>query len=97
MNMKASILWCALFACVLCACKKNDIDEKWAKEEAELAEWITQNKSSLLLENGIYFEKLTEYNDNIKPEANDYVLVDYECRFLFENVLEQVSYKDWQA
>ena len=97
-NIKIVFLLCMFLAGVLYACNKNDTDEKWAKEEAELAEWIEINKPGLSIENRIYFEKVgAEYKTNIKPEPGDYILVDYECRFLFEDVLEQVSYKDWQA
>ena len=98
MNVKSLVLLCVFVAGAFCACSKDNVAERWAKEEAELAEWIAQNKPGLIIENGIYFEKLLpEYDENIRPDANDFVLVDYECRFLSNNVLEKVSYKDWQA
>ena len=98
MNSKAFILLGVLFTSLLCACNKNDTDEKWAEEEAKLAEYMSQNNSEAILDKGIYINKLQpEYPENIQPEAGDYVLVNYECRFLFdEGVLEYVSHKDWQ-
>jgi hypothetical protein len=98
MNIKVLIIFCTLFASVLCACKKNDTEEKWAEEEAKLLEWISNNKPGLTLDNGIYIEKVNESpEDYIQPEDNDYVLVNYTCTFLFENIVEQVSDKDWKS
>ena len=99
MNKKALVLLCILFACVFCACKKNDLEEKWAEEEVKLSEWIKENRPNALFENNIYIEKEgNEYPDNMSPELEnkDHVLVNFVCRFLYENTIETVSYKDWQ-
>ena len=98
LNIKTLILLCTVFAGVLYSCNKNDTAEKWAKEEADLEEWIKENKPDAIFEGGIYIEKYGhKYPDNIFPQADDYVLVDYECRFLYEDVLEYVSDKEWQT
>ena len=99
MNGKAFILLGVLFTGLLCACNKNDTDEKWAEEEAKLAEYIGQNIPEAILDKGIYIDKLQPaYPDNIQPEPGDYVLVDYVCKFLFdEGVVEYASLKDWQG
>ena len=97
MNRKILILLCVIITGVFFACNKNDTDEKWAEEEAKLEEYMKSEKQEAIMDKGIYIEKLLEHNDHIQPEAGDYVLVDYECRFLFESdVVEYVSYKDWQ-
>ena len=98
MKVKIFVLWYTLFICALCACNKSDVDEKWAKEETDLKEWMKENKPDLQLENGIYIEKIGSSNEkNTQPEAGDHVLVNFVCTFLFDDVIEQVSYKDWQA
>jgi len=98
MNRKVLVLWFALFVCALCACSKNDVDEKWAKEEADLEVWIKENTNAKL-DNYIYIEKFgPEYNENIKPDADnkDFLLVDFVCSFVYEydGDVERVSYKD---
>jgi len=98
MNIKTFIFLCVLFACALCACKKNDLEERWAIEEAELAVWMKENCPNALFDNSIYFEKFgNKYPDNIQPEANDHVLVNFVCSFLYDDAIETVSYKDWQT
>jgi hypothetical protein len=96
-NIKVTIFLCTLFV-LLGACKKNETEEKWAAEEKKLADWIKENKPDLLpINGGIYFEKIgAEYEENIKPEQADHVLVDFICSFLFEDVIEEVSYKNWK-
>ena len=85
-------------ASILFSCDKKETERKWAEEEAKLDEWMKENKPDVPFVNGFYFEKLTpEYPENIYPEADDYVLLDYECSFLYENILEYVSDKDWQS
>ena len=90
-----------MFAClasILCACDKKETEKKWAEEEAKLDEWMKENKPNVPLVNGFYFEKVQpEYPERIFPEAGNYVLLDYECRFLYDNILEYVSDKDWQT
>jgi len=100
MNKKAFILLCALLGCVLCACNKDSVEKKWLEEEAKLAEWIKENRPDALFKNNIYFEKEgIEYPDNMSPEPEnkDHVLVNFTCRFLYDNIIETVSYKDWQS
>ena len=95
-NIKVLIVLFSFVACALCACKKNHIEEEWAKEEAKLAKWMKENKPDALLINGIYFEKTgSKYPDNIQPEANDYVLANFICRFLYDGVVENASYKNY--
>ena len=97
MNIKVLIFQCALFMCVLCACKKDETAEKWAKEEAELAEWIKVNAPKALFENDIYIEKYGIGNpEGIQPETGDHVLINFTCRTLYDDVVEQVSDKNWQ-
>jgi len=99
MKIKTLVLLCTLFGCVFCSCKKNDLEERWAEEEAKLDEWMKENRPNVPpCENSIYFEKVgASYPDHIQPEANDFVLVNFICRFLYEDEIETVSYKDWQA
>ena len=98
MKVKVLILWYTFFVCALCACSKNDVEERWAKEEADLAVWMKENRSSdVLFDNDIYIEKITQQDeDHIQPETGDYVLVNFVCRFLYEHdgYVERVSYKD---
>ena len=99
MNIKALVSLYALFVCFFCACKKGDTVERWAKEESDLAEWMKENRPNALFDNSIYFEKVgSEYRDNMSPELKnkDHVLVNFICRFLYDNTIETVSYKDWQ-
>ena len=97
MNLKA-LIFCILIACITCACNKNDVNEKWAKEEADLDEWVKENKPNLQKENFIYIEKFGHtYPSNTQPEAGDHVLVNFVCTFLYDDIVEQVSYKDWKA
>ena len=98
MNIRVLFFMCAFFTGVLCGCSKNETEKKWAEEEAKLSEWMKENKPNVPLVNGFYFEKLLpEYPENIFPEKDDYVLLDYECRFLYEDILEYVSDKNWQT
>ena len=97
MNVKSFFFVATLFAGIFCACSKNEIEEKWAEEEKKLAEWISENKPYLSINSGIYIEKIKpEYSDNIQPEVGDYVLVDFICSFLYDEIVEEVSYKDGQ-
>ena len=96
-NIKALFFCFTLSVSLICACSKNEIEEKWAEEEKKLAEWIKENKPDLVISNGIYFEKTgKEYSENIQPEVGDYVLIDFKCSFLSDGTVEEVSYKDWQ-
>jgi len=96
MNRKVLFLWCSLFACAFCACNK-EVEEKWAQEEADLAEWIKENKPNALFDNDIYIEKIgPRYEEKIQPEAGDHVLVNFVCSFL-DGVVEQVSYMEGQT
>jgi len=98
MKIKTLVLLCALLVCVASACKKDETSEKWAKEEADLADWMKENHPDLTSDKGVYIEKFgPAYPDNIQPEANDYVLVNFICSFLYDDVIETVSYKDWQG
>ena len=98
MNNNFAIFLCALFAVIhLCSCNKDDTAEKWAKEEAILETWIKENRPNAVFDNGIYIEIIEQYPDNIQPEPGDHLLVDFVCRFLFDDVVEQVSFKDWRS
>jgi len=95
--MNRKVLWFTLFACVLCACSKSDVEERWAKEEAELAEWIKENNIDAIFDNDIYIEKIIQRNeDHTQPEAGDHVLVNFVCSFVYDydGDVERVSYKD---
>ena len=97
MNRKVLVLWCSLFVCAFCACNK-DVEEKWAQEEADLAEWMKENKRDAFFDSDIYIEKIGQkHEEHIQPETGDHVLVDFICTFLYDRVVEQVSYKDGQT
>lgn len=99
MNTKAfALLIVATAAAAMCACKKSETEERWAEEEAKLAAWIAENKPDATLINGFYLEKTGNlYPDSMKPEAGDHVLLDYECRYLYDNtVLEYTSNPNWE-
>ena len=90
-----------LFAAVLVfgSCNKNKTDELWAAEEAKLAEWMGEHKPHLKpINNGIYFEKTgTNFDNNQSPDpvARDNVLVDFVRRYMYDDTVEGVSYKEW--
>jgi len=97
MNRKVLVIWFTLFACVLCTCSKSDAEERWAKEEADLAEWIKENNIDAIFDNDIYIEKIIQRNeDHTQPEAGDHVLVNFVCSFVYDydGDVERVSYKD---
>jgi len=83
----------------LYACNKDEVAEKWAKEEKDLELWMKDNHPDAIFDNGIYIEKTYSiYSDSIQPETGDNVLVNFACKFIFEdNLVEQVSYKNWEA
>ena len=84
----------------LFSCSKNNIEELWAAEEARLKEWINENRPDAIFSNGVYFYKIgTQHPENIQPdtELRDNILVDFICRFLDDDVVEEVSYKDWRS
>ena len=98
MNIKSFVFLCTLCVCLLCACKKDDLAEKWAQEEAILADWIRENNIDAIFDNGIWVQRILKFEDNIKPEAGDHLLVNYKSRFLFnENYIEQASCKNCGA
>ena len=86
-----------LLAVIIGACNKDEVAEKWAKEEAELKAWINENAPNAIFENGIYFEIIrSKSENNIKPESDDHVLVNFVCSFI-DGVVEQVSFKSGQT
>ena len=98
MKIKSLVLLCTLSGCIFHACSKNDLEEKWAEEEAKLSEWMKENHPDAVFDNIIYYEKFgSEYPDNKQPDANDHVLVNFICSFLYDDTVETVSNKDWQA
>ena len=91
LGMKVFVFLCIIF---VCACNKDDTAEKWAKEEADLKVWISENAPKAeLIESGIYFELIRKNDAGIEPETGDHVLVNFICSFL-DGTVEQVSYKD---
>ena len=67
LNIKAFVFLCMLL--FVCACNKDDTAEKWAKEEAELAEWIKKHAPRAVFDNGIYIEIIgRRHEKNILPE-----------------------------
>ena len=93
MNIGCLIVLLLLF---LSSCSKNNTAELWAAEEANLLEWIKENHPDAVHLSGIYFVKTgASYPDNINPEMNDNVLVDFICRFWDDDAVEMVSHAGW--
>ena len=90
------------FLCIMLfasACNRIDIYEEWAKEEAKLAEWISENApdADFIPDKDIYFEIIRRKPvDNIAPETGDHVLVNFISSFL-DGTIEEVSFKDGPA
>jgi hypothetical protein len=75
MNIKAFVLVCTLFTCVLCACKK-DIEVKLLEEEQNLAEYITSTYGDAAINLGgcAYLVKTHEEAEGAIVEAGNYIL-----------------------
>lgn len=76
MNIKSLFLVSIFFTCTLCACKKNDIDEKLAEEEQKLDEFIktTYGDAAISLGGGAYLVKTHEETEGATVEAGNYIL-----------------------
>jgi FKBP-type peptidyl-prolyl cis-trans isomerase len=87
------------FALSAWACnKKDDTSEKLAAEEQKLTEYMESTvPDAKKLANGLYVKKLTEITNVPKPEAGKYALVDYTVKWLYNDQMEHVSYKDYES
>ena len=95
MNIKALILLCTLFAGVLCACKKSDMDEKLAEEKQKLAEDLTTTfgEAAIPLGGGAYLVKTHEEPEGAIIEAGNYILWNREITNYITGDLEYTSEK----
>ena len=99
MDKKFLIFLLAFYGIVLNACNKpSETEEKWANEEAELALWIKENDPDAIFDNDVYIRKFGIASlDSIKPDPLGYVLVNYESRLLYDDLVERVSDKDYMG
>jgi len=76
MNIKALVLLCAVFGCILSACKVVDIEEKLLKEEQNLAEYITSTygDAAIKLGGGAFLVKTHEEEEGATVAAGNYIL-----------------------
>jgi len=85
------------------SCNKDDTAERWKKEEADLAVWISENApnaSSVTINNVvIYYEIIGQrQEDNRTPvPPSDHVLVNFVCRFIDDGTVERVSFRSDQT
>ena len=93
LNIRVLLLLCTLFAGVLCACKKNDLDEKLAEEEKKLVEYITDNygEAAVNLGGGAWLVKAHEETDGATVEAGNYILWNLKITNQITEELEYTS------
>ncbi|MDR2848214.1 MAG: hypothetical protein LBV39_03820 [Bacteroidales bacterium] len=79
------------------ACNKEESESKLIEEEQKLDEWVTSHQpDAVRISNGVYID-VKETSKPIKPEAGQYVLVNYKLWFLDDNTLEMSSFVDDKA
>jgi hypothetical protein len=92
MNRKSLTVWYALFVCVVCACNRNDIDEKLAEEERTLTEFVTTRfPNAISLGSSVYLVKTHEEPNGAKIEAGDHILWNWEIINQITGELEYTS------
>ena len=93
MNIKALVLICTVFACMLCACKKNNIDEKLAEEEQKLEEFIKTKygDAAICLGGGAYLVKTHEEIEGATVEAGNYILWNWKQTNQITDEIEYTS------
>lgn len=92
MNRKSLIILPALFACMICACNKDDTDEKLAEEEQTLTNYITTNyPDAVSLGGSAYLVKRHEEPDGAKIEAGNYILWNRQITNQITGELEYTS------
>ncbi|MDR3094845.1 MAG: hypothetical protein LBU62_09440 [Bacteroidales bacterium] len=75
------------------ACSKEGSETKLTEEEQKLDDWVIANDiNAKKISTGVYIS--VEETTTPKPEAGQYVLVNYRLWFLDNNVLEMSSYAD---
>jgi len=89
-----------MITCVLCACKKNDMDEKLAEEERILADFIKTEFGiegidaggrAISLGGGAYLVKTLENKEGATVEAGNYVLWNWQQTNQITKKLEYTS------
>ncbi len=94
--MKKLFFGC-IVAIIFWSCNKDDTAEKMAAEDQKLTEYMQTNlPDATNVSGGLYINKLTTIDDSPKPEAGKFVLIDYMLYTLYDNVLERVSYMDYE-
>ncbi len=96
-TVKRLIFLVSISICMLSACKKDDVDEKLAKEDQELDQYMADKPNAVRLADGLYIEKLPMLAGGVQPEAGDFVLVDYVCKYLYTDITESVSYENYSS
>jgi len=92
MNRKLLVLLSIIFAGALCACNKNNTDEKLAEEEQKLAEYITTKfPDAISLGGGAYVVKTAEKVDGAAIEAGNYILWNWKQTNQITEELEYTS------
>ena len=91
LNIRTLFFLCTLFAGVLCACKRNDIDEKLAEEEKKLAEYITTTygDEAIDLGGGTYLVKTHEETEGAAVGAGNYILWNWK---ITNQITEELEY-----
>ncbi|MDR1666953.1 MAG: hypothetical protein LBS03_04580 [Bacteroidales bacterium] len=80
-----------LTAGFLLACSKNETETRLLEEEQALDEWVKRHYAEAKkLSNGLYIR--SEESSGEKPEAGQFVLLNYRLRLLDNMALEKTSY-----
>ncbi len=96
--MKNTIFLATLFGLMfLTTCNKTeDWEGKVLEEEQELGKYVeTTYPNAEKINNSIYYLKTKVNNTGIKPDAGNYILVNFVCRYLYDGTYERVSYSNY--
>ena len=76
MKVKNLVIWFTLSVCALCACSKDELDQKFIEEEKNLAEYIKTNYGDLAIDlgGGAFLVKTQENTEGAVVEAGNYIL-----------------------
>ena len=93
--MNRKVLWFTLIACVLCACKNDDIDVRFLEEEKELAEFIKDKYGAAAEElgGGTWLVKTHENTEGALVETGNYILWNWQRTNHITEELEYTSDK----
>ncbi len=81
----------------LVACHKTeDWEGKLIEEEQKLGEYVEATyPDAAKINNSMYYLKIKENDKGIKPDAGNYILVNYVCKYLYNGAYERISYPNY--